>query len=247
MGSVRSRARLLVCFPPWTVRPETCTCPKISGINKSYNMSSSRFASHPQPCPCGNPLSQSRIPLFRNHPSQGFRYASDRLGFSGQPGSPPGAPYNVWSARSHQFRIFPRDELNRHRLCFDCGASSSGSIPSGASTEGSLPLSPVAMASGDGSPSGQETPRAEWSATLDDNDWEYNNAALLQYGFNTDAGELFSNDTPYGFDGGLTFQFQGPGSINLSDRQPQDGTLAINSLAPHLAEYPHSRLCMCIL
>jgi len=103
------------------------------------------------------------------------------------------------------------------------------------------------MASGDGSPSGQETPRAEWNATLDENNWEYNNAALLQYSFNADAGDLFSNDTAYGFDGGLTFQFQGPGSINLSDRQAQDGTLAMNSLGPHLAEFSPSRLSMFML
>jgi hypothetical protein len=219
----------------------------------------------------GNPPSQSRIPLFRSSPNLRPWSFNDRLDFPEQLHNPPGAGSAAWTTSPHPLPNFPHDELNRHSPGFDCGAPSPGSIPSGASTEGSLSLPQVAMSNGEGAPSGQETPTRDWKTTSDDNitgafDWEFNSTFPLEYAFNIDANDLFVNGPAYASADSIpTFQFpldhslphrpynqdglttpglelSGPESINLSGRQAQDGPWAMNSLGPQSMEYAPSNL-----
>jgi hypothetical protein len=181
----------------------------------------------------------------------------------------------VWVAGSHQLPNFPHEELNPHSFFFDCGISSPGSIPSGASTEYSLSHPLAAMSNDEGEHSGGETTRADWKAIRNENvpgtfDWECNDSPPLGHSCNVDANDPYFDDSAYVSSGSIpTFQvplehsvthgfynqdrltepgieLSGPESIDPSDRQAQDGPWAMNSLGPQSAEYAPSNLSMSV-
>jgi hypothetical protein len=239
-----------------------------------------RDANHPQPCsffPNGPGIpSQPSTPLFPNPANPRLRPFGDCPDFPEQLHSPPGAGSAVWTASSHQLLNFPHEELNRHSLCFDCETSSPGSIPSGASTEGSLNHPLVAMSNDEGAHSGEDTMRADWKAMRNDNvtgtfDEGRNSTLPLGNYCNIDASGRFFDAPAYGssvsipifqvsLDHSLVhglynqdrltepgIEFSGSESINPSSRQAHDGRWVMNSLGPQSAEYAPSNLGMSVL
>jgi hypothetical protein len=238
-----------------------------------------RYANHPQPCSFhpngpGDLPPQPRTPLFLNSADPRLQPFSDRSDFPKPLYPPTNAGSAVWTTSSHQLPNFPHEELNHHSLCFDCEISSPGSIPSRASTEGSLSHPLVAMSNDEGAHSGEGTTRGEWKAIGDDNatgtlDWEWNNTLPLG-SCNIDTNDMFFDDPTYMSGGNIpTFQvslepssahglhnqgrliepaieLSGPESINPLGRQAQHGPWAMDSLGPQSAEYAPSNLGMSV-
>jgi hypothetical protein len=235
-----------------------------------------RYGKHPQPCsffPNGtsNPPSQPRIPLYPIPASPRLQSFSDPLDFPEQLHCPPGVGSTVWTASTHQFPNFPHEELTRHSLCSDCGIPSPGSIPSGASTEGSLSHPVAAMSNDEGTHSDEEITRANLKAIRDDDvtgtfDWEWNSTLPLGNSRNIGANDLFFDEPAYIPGGSIpTFQvsldhslahglnnqdrltepgieLSGLESIHPSVRQAEGGPWPINSQRPQSAEYAPSNL-----
>ncbi|CZR66934.1 uncharacterized protein PAC_16835 [Phialocephala subalpina] len=160
----------------------------------------------------------------------------------------------LWTLSSHQvprqLQICPHEAGG---FCSDCEASSPGSVPSGIDGSSSIPR--IAMSNGDGQPSRQETPRADWRRRLSIGDSNSTGAFGLQTTFDIDDNGFSYNDsldvsgspTPlfqFGVHHSLAhhpFYQSGDVFTGESAFQPdwstQNGPSAVDSLDPHSVEH----------